>query len=278
MLGKKIKCIIITLLLLLCCSCNKYKEFLSIHIIDVGQGDCILIKTPENQNILIDGGDEDSYKIIKSYLKLNKVKNIDIIIATHFDKDHIGSLDEIINNFNVNKIYAPNQTSDSDSYNNLINACKNKNLKLNHLIKGDSIRIAKNTKLDILSPSYIQENSNANSIVFNLEYFNMDFLFTGDCEETNEVEIVNSYKLEDIDFLKVSHHGSSSSSTEKFIKEATPSIAAISCGYKNQYGHPHKSTLDTLEKYGAKTIRTDINGDLVFYSDGHKIFTNKNYK
>ena len=278
MLGKKIKCIIITLLLLLCCSCNKYKEFLSIHVIDVGQGDCILIKTPENQNILIDGGDEDSYKIIKSYLKLNKVKNIDIIIATHFDKDHIGSLDEIINNFNVNKIYAPNQTSDSNSYNNLINACKNKNLKLNHLIKGDSIRIAKNTKLDILSPSYIQENSNANSIVFNLEYFNMDFLFTGDCEETNEVEIVNSYKLEDIDFLKVSHHGSSSSSTEKFIKEATPSIAAISCGYKNQYGHPHKSTLDTLEKYGAKTIRTDINGDLVFYSDGHKIFTNKNYK
>ena len=278
MLGKKIKCIIITLLLLLCCSCNKYKEFLSIHVIDVGQGDCILIKTPENQNILIDGGDEDSYKIIKSYLKLNKVKNIDIIIATHFDKDHIGSLDEIINNFNVNKIYAPNQTSDSNSYNNLINACKNKNLKLNHLIKGDSIRIAKNTKLDILSPSYIQENSNANSIVFNLEYFNMDFLFTGDCEETNEVEIVNSYKLEDIDFLKVSHHGSSSSSTDKFIKEATPSIAAISCGYKNQYGHPHKSTLDTLEKYGAKTIRTDINGDLVFYSDGHKIFTNKNYK
>ena len=176
MLGKKIKCIIITLLLLLCCSCNKYKEFLSIHIIDVGQGDCILIKTPENQNILIDGGDEDSYKIIKSYLKLNKVKNIDIIIATHFDKDHIGSLDEIINNFNVNKIYTPNQTSNSDSYNNLINACKNKNLKLNYLIKGDSIRIAKNTKLDILSPSYIQENSNANSIVFNLEYFNMDFL------------------------------------------------------------------------------------------------------
>ena len=278
MLGKKIKCIIITLLLLLCCSCNKYKEFLSIHIIDVGQGDCILIKTPENQNILIDGGDEDSYKIIKSYLKLNKVKNIDIIIATHFDKDHIGSLDEIINNFNVNKIYTPNQTSNSDSYNNLINACKNKNLKLNYLIKGDSIRIAKNTKLDILSPSYIQENSNANSIVLNLEYFNMDFLFTGDCEETNEVEIVNSYKLEDIDFLKVSHHGSSSSSTDKFIKEATPSIAAISCGYKNQYGHPHKSTLDTLEKYGAKTIRTDINGDLVFYSDGYKIFTNKNYK
>ena len=275
---KTIKCIIITLLLLLCCSCNKYKEFLSVHIIDVGQGDCILIKTPENQNILVDGGDEDSYKIIKTYLKLNKVKNIDMIIVTHFDKDHIGSLDEIINNFHVNKIYTPNQISNSTHYENLITTCKNKNLKLNHLTKGNSIKVNENIKLDILSPSYIQENSNANSIVFNLEYFDMDFLFTGDCEETNEIEIINSYKLDDVDFLKVSHHGSSSSSKDNFIKEVTPFIAAISCGYKNQYGHPHKSTLDTLDKYQVKTIRTDINGDLVFYSDGYKIFTTKNYK
>ena len=275
---KKFKFIIITLLLLLCCSCNKYKEFLSVHIIDVGQGDCILIKTPQNQNILVDGGDEDSYKIIKTYLKLNKVKNIDMIIVTHFDKDHIGSLDEIINNFHVNKIYTPNQTSDSTHYKNLITSCRNNNLKLNHLKKGDYIKINENIKLNVLSPSYIQENSNANSIVFNLEYFDMDFLFTGDCEDANEIEMVNSYELDDIDFLKVSHHGSNSSSSENFIKEVTPFIAAISCGYKNQYGHPHKSTLDTLDKYDVKTIRTDINGDLVFYSDGYKIFTTKNYK
>ena len=89
--------------------------------------------------------------------------------------------------------------------------------------------------------------------------------------------MINSFELNDIDFLKVAHHGSSSSSTDDFIKETSPSIAAISCGYKNQYGHPHKSTLDTLKKYGAKTIRTDINGDLVFYSDGYKIFTTKKY-
>ena len=106
----------------------------------------------------------------------------------------------------------------------------------------------------------------------------MDFLFTGDCEETNEIEMANSFELEDVDFLKVAHHGSSSSSTDNFVKDTSPSIAAISCGYKNQYGHPHKSTLDTLIKYGAKAIRTDVNGDLIFYSDGYKIFTTKNYK
>lgn len=273
----KIKCIAIIVILLFCSGCNKYKDFLSVHIIDVGQGDCILIKTPENQNILVDGGDDDTYKIIKSYLKLHNVKNLDIVIATHFDKDHIGSLDEIINNFNVNKVYAPNQISDSTSYLDLINACKNKNIKLKHLLKGDSIKINKDTKLDVLSPSYIQEDSNSNSIVFNLKYFSMDFLFTGDCEESNEYEICNTFDLEDVDFLKVAHHGSSSSSTDNFIKETSPSIAAISCGYKNQYGHPHKSTLDTLEKYNVNTFRTDLNGDLVFYSDGEKIFTTRKY-
>lgn len=275
---KKFKCIIITLLILLCCGCNRYNNFLSVHVIDVGQGDCILIKTPKNQNILVDGGDEGTYKIIKTYLKLNKVKKLDIVVATHFDKDHIGSLDEIINSFNVEKVYTPKQTVDSAPSSNLINTCKNKNIKLGYLTKGDCIKLNNDIKIDVLSPSYIQENSNANSIVFNLKYHDMDFLFTGDCEETNEVEMTNSFELKDIDFLKVAHHGSSSSSNDNFIKEVTPSIAAISCGYKNQYGHPHKSTLDTLKKYGAKIIRTDINGDLVFYSDGYKIFTTKNYK
>ena len=90
--------------------------------------------------------------------------------------------------------------------------------------------------------------------------------------------MLNSYDLKKVDFLKVAHHGSSSSSTDSFIKEIAPSIAAISCGYKNQYGHPHKSTLDTLEKYSSKIIRTDLNGDLIFYSDGYKIFTTKKYK
>lgn len=275
---KKIKYIILVILLLLCCSCNKYEDFLSVHIIDVGQGDCILIKTPENQNILVDGGDEDSYKIIRTYLKLNKVKNLDMVIATHFDKDHIGSLDDIINNFNTKKVYTPNQVEDSTHYTNLIRACENNNISLNNLTKGDSIKISDRIKLDVLSPSYIQEDNNSNSIVFNLSYIDMDFLFTGDCEKENESEIINSYDLEDIDFLKVAHHGSSSSSTDSFIKETSPYIAAISCGYKNQYGHPHKSTLDTLKKYNTKTFRTDLNGDLVFYSDGYKIFTTKNYK
>ncbi len=275
---KKIKYLILIFSIILCCGCDKYNNFLSIHIIDVGQGDCILIKTPQNKNILVDGGDENSYKIIKSYLNLHKVNHLDIIFTTHFDKDHIGSLDDIINNFDVSKIYAPNQISSSPHYNNLLIACNNSNIKLNHLSKGDSLNLDSNININVLSPSYIQDNNNKNSIVFNLQYQDMDFLFTGDCESENETDIINSFNLSTIDFLKVAHHGSDTSSTDNFVKETSPSISVISCGYKNQYGHPHDSTLSTLNKYNSKVFRTDINGDLVFYSDGYKIFTTKNYK
>ena len=275
---KLINFLIILVLCLNFCGCNKYKDFLSVHIIDVGQGDCILIRTPTNKCVLVDGGDEDNDKIIKSYLKSNNINKIDIAIATHFDKDHIGSLDSVIENFTVSKIYTPKETDDSLPYKNLLNICKSKNLRFNFLFKNDCINLDDNTKLTVLSPSYIQDNKNANSIVFNLSYKDMDFLFTGDCEEENEKEIMSSYDLDDVDFLKVAHHGSSSSSCDEFIKETSPKIAAISCGYKNNYGHPHQSTLDNLNKYNVNTFRTDINGDLVFYSDGYKIFTSKKYQ
>lgn len=275
---KRVIIAIIIFLTLPLTSCNKYKDLLSINIIDVGQGDCILISTPENKNILIDGGDENSERIIKSYLKKRKIKKLDIVIATHFDKDHIGSLDYIIDKFNIGKVYTSKDIDKSQAYNNLIKSCRNKNLNFEILKKGDKIKITKDINIIVLNPSYIQENKNLNSIAINLSYINMDFLFTGDCEESNEVDMINSYNLENVDFLKIAHHGSSSSSSDKFIKETSPDIAVISCGYKNQYGHPHKSTLDTLNKYKVKTFRTDINGDLVFYSDGYKIFTTKKYK
>ena len=269
---------LIFIILFLFTGCSNDNNFLAVHVIDVGQGDCILITTPKDNNILIDSGDENTYKIVKSYLKLHKIKNLDIIIASHLDKDHIGSLDDIIDNFNVKNVYAPNQKDDSPHYYNLIKSCKNNNIDINYLKKGDKIKLNDDININILGPSYIQDNNNLNSIVLNLNYMNMDFLFTGDCEASNETELINSFELEGVDFLKVAHHGSSTSSTDNFIKEVRPDIGVISCGYKNQYGHPHKSTLDTLNKYGVNTFRTDLNGDLVFYSDGEKIFTNKKYK
>ena len=257
--------------------CDKNKDF-CIHVIDVGQADSILITTPSNKNMLIDGGDEDSAKIIKSYLKNKKVKNLDVVIATHPDSDHIGSLDYIIDNFDVEKIYMPNQTTDSECYINLIDSCNKKNLKVNYLSKDDSFNLDDSTNMYVLSPSYITDNNNSNSIVLNISYKNNNFLFTGDCEESNEMDMINSYNLEDIDFLKVAHHGSYTASSLTFLEETTPDIAVISCGYKNSYGHPHKSTLDNLEPVDAKIFRTDQNGSMQFYSDGEKIYSKVKYK
>ena len=257
--------------------CDKNKDF-CIHVIDVGQADSILITTPSNKNMLIDGGDEDSAKIIKSYLKNKKVKNLDVVIATHPDSDHIGSLDYIIDNFDVEKIYMPNQTTDSECYINLIDSCNKKNLKVNYLSKDDSFNLDDSTNIYVLSPSYITDNNNSNSIVLNISYKNNNFLFTGDCEESNEMDMINSYDLEDIDFLKVAHHGSYTASSLTFLEETTPDIAVISCGYKNSYGHPPKSTLDNLESVDAKIFRTDQNGSMQFYSDGEKIYSKVKYK
>ena len=275
-MNKKILIFSIIIIALLV-GCNKNKDF-CVHIIDVGQADSILITTPSNKNMLIDGGDEDSAKIIKSYLKNKKVKNLDVVVATHPDSDHIGSLDYIIDNFDVEKIYMPKQSTDSECYINLIESCNKKNLKVNYLSKDDSFNLDYYTEIYVLSPNYITDNNNSNSIVLNISYKNNNFLFTGDCEESNEMDMINSYDLEDIDFLKVAHHGSSTSTSLAFLEETTPDIAVISCGYKNSYGHPHRSTLDNLESVNSKVFRTDVNGSMQFYSDGNKIYSTVKYK
>ena len=260
--------IIITLLV----GCGK-KDLLSIHIIDVGQGDSILIQTPKNTNILVDGGNEDSSLIISKFIKSKKAKNLDLVIATHPDTDHIGSLDTVINKFKVSKLYLPNKNTNNDSYYNLIQACNKKNIKPQYLSKGDIINLEDNLKLTILNPSYTHEDSNSNSIVFKLDYKNKSFLFTGDATKENEIEMINNFNLNDIDFLKVAHHGSKNSSTEEFLKSTTPDLAAISCGYDNTYGHPHKDTLLRLAQVNTKVYRTDKQGHISFYSDGNTITT-----
>lgn len=272
------KIFLLTLIIIsLLSGCDK-KSLLSIHMIDVGQGDSILVQTPTNKNILIDGGDEDSGNIVTSYLKQKRIKTIDIIIATHPDSDHIGSLDDVIKKFNVNSIYMPEQPAESKAYQNLINSCTDKNLPIQYLYKDDVLNIDNNINIYVLSPSYIQEESNLNSIVFKLNFNDNSFLFMGDAEEPIEKEILHYFELDNINFIKIGHHGSNSSTASEFIEKIHPDIAAISCGYKNQYGHPHKEVINNLKQNNISIYRTDKIGDIVFYSDGKMIFTKHKYK
>ena len=272
-----IKIFLLFLLAIYVNGCTKEKLF-SVHIIDVGQGDSIFIQTPENKRILIDAGDEEAEHTVYSYLKRKGVKKIDVLIATHPDTDHIGSMDYIIDKFKISHFYMPEAKTDSEAFYNLLDSCRDKNLKIEYLTKGDVLKIDSSTTMEILSPSTITDKNNLNSIVSLLNYKGYEFLFTGDAEKENESEILSSCNLPDIEFLKAGHHGSSSSSTNEFIEKLKPEAVAISCGYNNDYGHPHRSVLDTFRENGSVVYRTDKNGSLVFYCDENGIFTKKRYK
>ena len=272
-----IKFFSILLLVIYVNGCAREKLF-SVHIIDVGQGDSIFIQTLEDKRILIDAGDEEAEHTVYSYLKRRGVKKIDVLIATHPDTDHIGSMDYIIDKFKISHFYMPDAKTDSEAFYNLLDSCKEKNLKIEYLTKGDRLKIDSSTTMEILSPSTITDKNNLNSIVSLLNYKGYEFLFTGDAEKENESEILSSCNLPDIEFLKAGHHGSSSSSTDEFIEKLKPEAVAISCGYNNDYGHPHRSVLYTFRENGAVVYRTDKNGSLVFYCDENGIFTKKKYK
>ena len=272
-----IKIFLLFLLAIYVNGCTKEKLF-SVHIIDVGQGDSIFIQTLEDKRILIDAGDEEAEHTVYSYLKRKGVKKIDVLIATHPDTDHIGSMDYIIDKFKISHFYMPDAKTDSEAFYNLLDSCRDKNLKIEYLTKGDVLKIDSSTTMEILSPSTITDKNNLNSIVSLLNYKGYEFLFTGDAEKENESEILSSCNLPDIEFLKAGHHGSSSSSTNEFIEKLKPEAVAISCGYNNDYGHPHRSVLDTFRENGSVVYRTDKNGSLVFYCDKNGIFTKKKYK
>ncbi len=272
-----IKIFLLFLLAIYVNGCTKEKLF-SVHIIDIGQGDSIFIQTLEDKRILIDAGDEEAEHTVYSYLKRIGVKKIDVLIATHPDTDHIGSMDYIIDKFKISHFYMPDAKTDSEAFYNLLDSCRDKNLKIEYLTKGDRLKIDSSTTMEILSPSTITDKNNLNSIVSLLNYKCYEFLFTGDAEKENESEILSSCNLPDIEFLKAGHHGSSSSSTDEFIEKLKPEAVAISCGYNNDYGHPHRSVLDTFRENGSVVYRTDKNGSLVFYCDENGIFTKKKYK
>lgn len=248
-------------------------EDLEVHYIDVGQGDSILIKA-KDKNILIDAGSNSYSDYLIDYLLSENVSQLDYIFATHPHEDHIGSMDEIIDYFQVGKIIMPNVIHTSYAFESLIDSIERNNLTITAASAGDSFDI-NGAQLHILGP--IGENySNLNdySIVLKLLNGKNSFLFTGDAEQISENEILdNYYNLLDSDVLKLGHHGSSSSTSEDFLRAVNPDYGVISVGHNNRYGHPDREILDRLELNYVDYYRTDIDGSIVFSSDGEYIST-----
>ncbi|WP_227765458.1 ComEC/Rec2 family competence protein [Zhaonella formicivorans] len=245
---------------------------LKVHFIDVGQADAILVQTPAGKNMLVDAGNNSDSTILLNYLRQAGVKKLDAVIGTHPHEDHIGALDVVLLHIPVQKIYLPDAVHTSQSFEDLLNAIKKKKLKINQAKAGLNLSIDPWLKVEVLAPNRTEyEELNNYSVVLKISYGNTSFLLTGDAESLSESEMLaKGYDLQ-ADVLKVGHHGSNSSSSLDFLRAVKPRYAVITVGKDNEYGHPHRQTLSRLKKVGARILRTDEVGHIVFTSDGAKI-------
>lgn len=248
---------------------------LKVHFIDVGQADSILIENGEN-TMLIDAGNNGDADLVVNYLKNEGISQLDYVIGTHPHEDHIGGLDAVINTFDIGKVYLPKVTHTSKTFKDVITAIKNKGLKITNPVVGNKI-ILGDAKGVILAPnSKKYKDYNNYSIVLKLTYGNTSFLFTGDAEDLSEEEMIHKGLDLSADVLKVGHHGSHSSTTTDFLNKVNPSYAVIMTEIGNDYGHPHKETMDKLKNKNIPVYRTDENGNIIAISDGNKIEFNVN--
>ncbi len=245
---------------------------LAVHFIDVGQGDSILIQLPEGEVMLIDAGPDSSGVPVISYLKEQGIERIDYLVATHPHADHIAGMKSVIQEFEIGKVFMPKVTHTTKTFENMLLAIKEKGLKITTARAGVTVMEADDLQLIFAAPCGTSYDSlNDYSAVVRIRYGNTACIFTGDAEAFSEEEMLDSGMELQADLLKVSHHGSSSSTIQEFLEAVSPEYAVISVGDENQYGHPHRETLDKLEEAGIAVYRTDQDGTVVFVSDSENI-------
>ncbi len=250
---------------------------LEIHMIDVGQGDCILIRAPEG-DMLIDSGDKSSATetAIKTYLADEGVKDLEYVIFTHSDSDHIGAADYIMDTYAVDTVIMPtDDVRTTVVYREMMESIEGNGAKVTDALPGATYSIGDMT-FKILAPNSSKYSDvNNYSVVIRVDFGESSFLLTGDAEKKSEEEMVARYTSGelDCDVLKVGHHGSRTSSQTAFLALVTPEAAMISCGEGNSYEHPHNEAIERLRGYMDEEdiYRTDLVGDVIFVTDGEII-------
>lgn len=245
------------------------------HFIDVGQGDSTFIELPDGRTMLIDAGVTDTGDSIAQYIKDTGYDRIDFVVATHPHSDHIGGMRRVINQLDVGAVYMPKVSTDTYTYEKLLKAIKNKGLKVKTAKAG--VNIVNSTdpvfRVDIIAPVKTgYESLNDYSAVVKITYGDTAFLFMGDAEKLSESEILAKGTDVSADVIKIGHHGSSTSSSEEFVKAVGADIGIISCGKNNDYGHPHKEILSLYKKTKTRLYRTDKLGTIVVVSDGEEVY------
>lgn len=247
---------------------------LEVHFIDVGQGDATLLIS-EDKAMLIDAGENDQGTRVWNYLRKRGIGegiSLEYCIGTHPDSDHIGGMDVILNKFPVEHIFLSNYSKDTKTYREVLDAVDYYSVDRILPKVGESYTLG-DAVFTIVAPNREDyDDVNNGSVGVLVQHGGNRMLFLGDCEEEAEEDILqNGVPLQKIDLYKVSHHGSSSSSSEDFIEIIEPEYAVISVGEDNSYGHPHAEVLNRLRKAGTKLFRTDEQGSIVVESDGENL-------
>ncbi len=246
---------------------------LTVHYIDVGQGDCALIEC-DGHYMLIDAGNNHKGAAVEDYLQYQGVTTLDYVIGTHPDADHIGGLDVAICSFDCGTIFLPDVANDTRTYEDVIRAIDEKNYQITDPVAGDTYALG-SASFTIIAPNRDYGSElNDWSVGILLQNGRNRFLFTGDAGEDAEEDILENGMDISADVYQVAHHGSRTGTAEDFLKAVDPVYAVISAGENNQYGHPASEVLNRLRTEGVQVFRTDEQGTIIAVSDGTDITWN----
>ncbi len=242
-------------------------------MLDVGQGDSFLIQTTNGKQMLIDGGkDATVLGELSKVMPLND-RSIDIVLATHPDMDHIGGLDEVLKRYKVRVFVTSEVGGETAEYKSLMKLVQSKKIPAYFLRSGMKINFSDTEYFEVLFPDRDVGGweTNTGSVVGKFVSGKRSILFTGDSPAPIEQYLAKKEsKNLDVDILKLGHHGSRTSTTSAYLKATTPSLALISAGKNNRYGHPHKEVLNLLKQFNVPYLSTQTEGAVIFETDGFK--------
>lgn len=238
------------------------------HFIDVGQGDSILIQTPNGKTVLVDGGKQSTGDKVVAYLKKAGVTSIDLLVATHPDADHIGGLVDVLKSFPVKKVLDSGKEHTTITYLDYLNLIESKGIPLEVPTSGETIALDSSIKIQVLNSGDRNANdNNDNSIVLKITYGSVSFLLTGDAGIDVESDLISKFDLKST-ILKAGHHGAKTSTSQEFVNAVKPEATILSYGKDNSYGHPVSEVVNRLKASGSKLYSTAESGDIVVRTDG----------
>ncbi len=243
---------------------------LEIRFLDVGQGDCTLLRTPQG-NVLVDAGPESTQELLMSRLRALGVDALELLIVTHPDEDHMGGADGVLRALSVKEVWTNGYEDTHETALTFRDALMSSHATHKGVTAGEKYTLGEMT-LFVYAPFAAEDAAKGNegSIVFRLVCGTSVAIFTGDAEADTEERLLSVYGRDGLscDLYKVGHHGSSTSTGEEFLSALSPKYAVICCGRENTFGHPHGAVLDRLARIGAQTLRTDLDGEICFVTDG----------